>query len=66
MKFGNTNKIPQAPLIEQFGDTAKAFETKIIDFKWKVWLKAWSIGLAVFCITLFSVVFSVNLALWLL
>lgn len=64
MKFPHGNKIEQ-PISEKFGETAKVFEDHLKNLDWRVWLKAWFIGLLVFSLTLFMLVASVNFALWL-
>jgi hypothetical protein len=64
MKFPHGNKIEQ-PISEKFGETAKVLEDRLKTLDWRVWLKAWLIGLLVFSFTLFMLVASVNFALWL-
>lgn len=65
MSFPPTNKIKQ-PLEESFGANAKVLETSWSQLDWRKWLKFWAVGLALACITLFCIIFSIKLALFIL
>lgn len=62
MRFPQTNKISQ-PVSEVFGENAKTLETHLLNLNWRVWFKSWAYGLIILCVTLFSIVASVRLAL---
>lgn len=59
MKFPSTNKIPSEP----FGDNIKALEEMSKEIDWNRAMKMYFIGLGVVALTLFVIVFAVNLAI---
>lgn len=61
MKFPSTNKLHKK-FSEQFGENAKLLEERIASLNWKVWAKAYAIGLSVFLATLFLIIATVRLA----
>lgn len=61
MEFPQTNK--QKKFKEKFGENAKLLEDRLKDLNLRIWLKSWGIGLAILCVTIFSVLFTIEIAL---
>ena len=47
---------------EEFGENAKLLEEQLASINWKVFAKAWAVGLSAVCITVFAILFFARLA----
>ena len=63
MESPDHNKIPQRQPVEKFGSNAKLLEEHLARIDFRVFTKAWAIGLVMVCVTLFGIVASVSFAL---
>lgn len=64
MKLPETNKIHQEPLDEAFGANAALLEKKLSEVKWRNLVRLYLCAVLLLMVTLFGVVFSVKLALF--